>query len=49
MCRSRRAEHDLLERVGELVATHRLAPTMSGKQRGLVDEVAKVRADHSGR
>ena len=41
------AEHDPLERVGEVGQLHLLVVAAGGGQRGLVDEVAQVGADHA--
>ena len=43
------AEHDLLERVGEVGLLHLLVAAPRGEQRRLVDEVREVGADHAGR
>ena len=41
------AEDDLLERVGEVRSGHRVVIPARSEQRGLVDEVGQVGADHS--
>ena len=42
-------EHDPLDRVGEVDALDRLVVTTGGQQRGLVDEVLQLGADHARR
>ncbi len=46
---ARRAEDDLLQRVGEVPALHLVVPAARGQQRRLVGEVRDVGADHAGR
>ncbi len=46
---ARRAEDDLLQRVGEVGHLHLAVPAPGGGQRRLVDQVAQVGADHPGR
>ena len=43
------AEHDPLQRVGEVLARRPCSWPRGGQQRGLVDEVGQVGADHPGR
>ena len=43
------AEHDPLERVGEVGFVDDLVVATSGEERSLVDEIREVRPDHAGR